>query len=315
LKSQIDNEEVVALITEVKPASGADMNVFKDWLIDAMMKAEAFPGFWSSEIMPPAHPGEEIWTMIQKFKTTDQANAWKQSESLKNLMAQNESPQGSHAVIVREEISKDGASGMVATAIVTQVVPKFLEFFRKWEVKIQKAQAKFPGYLGTYWQPPVVPNSSQFTTLLRFDTPASLELWMRSEERKQLLHEATEYATSMTFKSLTSSFPGWFPANPKTGEQPPNWKTSMLVLAALFPIIMLGIRFVSPLFAAVNSVEFNFISTVCNMVIVTWVCMPILIKLFSWWLFPNPDCKLAVNLTGISILLAVYGVEIWLLWI
>jgi len=315
MTNQIAGGQVVAFITKLKPPPDADMNTFKDWLVEVMMTAGTFPGFWSAEIIVPSMQSvDDIWTVIQKFRSTEQANAWKQSDSLKTLVAYNESPQGAKAAIVRQDISNDGASGMVATAILTHIVPKSEEFFRNWELHIQKAQAKFPGYLGTYWQPAVGGTNSPFTTLLRFDTPASLERWMRSDERKQLLKEATEHVQSTKFSSLTSSFPGWFPADPHTGEQPPNWKTSMLVLAALFPIIMLCIRYVSPLFATVNFVLFNFVSTVCNMIIVTWVCMPILIKMSSWWLFPNPDSKLAVNLGGVLILLAAYGLEIFLLW-
>jgi uncharacterized protein len=315
VKDKIDGEQVVVLITKVKSPPEVDMRDFTDWLIEVLMTGGTFPGFWSAELVPPPQFTDEIWTIIQKFRTVDQANAWKQSETLQKLMAWNVGPEGTKAAIVHQEISTDSAaSGIVATAIVTNIVPKAAEFFRKWELKIQKAQARFPGYRGTYWQPPVLEKSSQYTTLLRFDTPASLEHWMASDERKRLLTEATDYVASTKFSSLTSAFPGWFPANPKTGEQPPNWETSMLVLAALFPIIMLCIRFIGPLFATVNFVLFNFFSTVCNMIIVTWLCMPILIKVFTWWLFPNPDSKMAVNLSGISILLAVYGLEIFLLW-
>jgi antibiotic biosynthesis monooxygenase (ABM) superfamily enzyme len=304
---------VVALITKLKPQPNTDINVFKDWLVELMMASGESPGFWSSEIIPPAHFTEEVWTLIQRFKSVEQANQWKQSESLKRLMTYSNGSEGSKAVIVNEAISAERLTGLVATAIVTNVVPEQNEFFTKWELKIQKAQARFPGYSGTYWRPPVEEDSSEFTTLLSFDSPASLQNWMESDERKQLLTEVTNYVESTKFSSLHSAFPGWFPLDPHTGQQPPNWKTSMLVLAALFPLVIVVVRFVSPMFPGMNFELFNFLSTVCNMVIVTWVCMPVLIKLFSWWLFPDSDRKLTVNLAGVAILLAIYGIELALL--
>jgi len=307
-----ESEEFVALITKLQPQSDADIAIFKDWLIELMMASANFPGFFSSEIVPPGKFSEGIWTLIQKFHTPEAANAWKQSESLKELKAQNEGTDGAKAKVISQELSSDGAAGMVATAIVTDVIPESLDAFKKWELKIQKAQARFPGYLGTYWQPPVLSNSSQFTTLLLFDTPDSLEHWLQSSVRQELLTEATEHIESIKFSSFRSAFPGWFPADPATGKQPPNWKTSMLVLAALFPIIMLCIGFVEPHFESINFTVFNFCSTVVNMILVTWVCMPVLIKTFSWWLFPKPEQSATTNLKGIGILIAVYAVEIGL---
>jgi antibiotic biosynthesis monooxygenase (ABM) superfamily enzyme len=314
MEKPADDAHVVALITKLKVQAGADINAFKDWLIELMMTSGTFSGFWSSEIIPPTHFADEIWTLIQKFRTVEEINAWKQSDALKQLMTVSVGSRGFTAVIIKDEVSTDGASGMVATAIVTHVIPAEVDLFRKWELKIQKAQAKFPGYQGTYWQPPVLEKGTQFTTLLRFDTPGSLQSWMGSDERKHLLAESSKFVASTKFSSLTSSFPGWFPANPQTGEPPPNWKSSMLVLAALYPIIMFCIRFVSPLFASTNFTLFNFLSTVCNMIIVTWVCMPILIKLFSWWLFPDPVVRKQNTVIGIFILLFLYGLEIDMFW-
>jgi antibiotic biosynthesis monooxygenase (ABM) superfamily enzyme len=279
-----------------------------------MMTGGDYPGFWSAELIPPAHDCLQNWTLIQKFKTNDQAIAWQQSDSLKELMARNNSSEGSRAVIVHEEISKDASTGVVATAIVTNVFPQHLDLFKKWEKKIQLAQAKFPGYKGTYWQPPVLENGTQFTTLLRFETPDALEQWMESAERKQLLNDVNKIVASTKFSSLTSSFPGWFPADPETGEQPPNWKTSLLVLAALYPIIMFCIRCVGPFFSSSNFALYNFVSTVINMVLVTWVCLPILIKLFTKWLFPNPESKVITTWIGLIILFAIYAVEIDIFW-
>jgi antibiotic biosynthesis monooxygenase (ABM) superfamily enzyme len=313
VKKQTDETTVVALLTKLKPQPEGDTSAFKEWLVELMMTSTTFPGFWSSEIVPPMNIADDLWTLIQRFNTVEEANAWKHSESLQELMTRNKDSQALKAVVVDDEISTDGTSGMVALAIVTDVIPGEEDFFRQWELKIQKAQAKFPGYQGTYWQAPVA-KSSRFTTLLRFATPASLEHWMVSEERKKLVNEANSLISATKISALKSSFPGWFPADPQTGEQPPNWKSSMLVLAAIYPIIMVGIRFISPAFPTLNAVEFTFISTVCNIIILTWICMPILIKLFAWWLFPSPNSKRTVSWTGSFILLAVYSIEVALLW-
>ena len=62
---------------------------------------------------------------------------------------------------------------------------------------------------------------------------------MNAPERKALLSETREFIESEELMRLATAFPGWVPIDPLTGEGPPNWKTAMLVLLGLFPIVML----------------------------------------------------------------------------
>jgi hypothetical protein len=64
-----------------------------------------------------------------------------------------------------------------------------------------------------------------------------LEAWMNAPERKALLAESKEFIESEELMRLATAFPGWVPLDPMTGEGPPNWKTAMLVLLGLFPIV------------------------------------------------------------------------------
>ena len=72
---------------------------------------------------------------------------------------------------------------------------------------------------------------------------------MNAPERKALLSETREFIESEELMRLATAFPGWVPIDPMTGEGPPNWKTAMLVLLGLFPIVMLEMKFLSPILA------------------------------------------------------------------
>ena len=78
-----------------------------------------------------------------------------------------------------------------------------------------------------------------WTSILRYDSAEHLEAWMNAPERKALLSETREFIESEELMRLATAFPGWVPIDPLTGEGPPNWKTAMLVLLGLFPIVML----------------------------------------------------------------------------
>jgi antibiotic biosynthesis monooxygenase (ABM) superfamily enzyme len=149
---------------------------------------------------------------------------------------------------------------------------------------------------------------------LRFDKPESLQKWFASDERKTLLNEVTGFVKSTRFQQMSNSYPGWFPVDQETGEGPPNWKTAMLVLLGLFPVVMLEIRFLSPLMTSLNPAVASFLNLVLSVILTTWGTMPIFIKMFTWWLFPNKDNRQSVDVQGTLVLILLFAAEIAALW-
>jgi antibiotic biosynthesis monooxygenase (ABM) superfamily enzyme len=277
-----------------------------------MMAGAKFPGFWSGEIIPPdeAHESHD-WKLVQRFSTADQAKAWQQSEPRNKLVTE---LSGSGAIKLSDEIAHfDSTFGNVATAIVTDVKPGMEDEYFAWETKIQTVQAGFPGYRGAYLQPPPPGRTGQWATLLRFDKPETLEKWFASPARKELLAEANDIVLGTKFQSMSNSFPGWFPVDKETGKGPANWKTAMLVLLGLFPVVMLEIRFLTPFEAGWNGSLKSFINLVISVIITTWVTTPIFIKQSMWWLFPSKEDPSA-DLKGTLIMVALFVAEILLMW-
>lgn len=303
---------VAALITKVEPAEDLDKGELTGWLVKLMMLGAKSTGFWSSEIMPP--DGHRLqWYLVQRFRSAIDAQAWRDSEARRRLVDEF-STRTKHSV--SDELSNNGSAevGNVATAVVTEVKPGMSEDYFAWECKIQTAQAKFPGYGGTYLQPPTPSTAGRWTTLLRFQSPEALEKWFTSQQRAELVKEAEKFVVATQFKNVSNSFPGWFPLD-EAGEPPPNWKSAMLVLLGLFPVVMLEIRFLSPLLAGMNSAVANFLSLVISVVLTTWGTMPAFIKAFGWWLFPPKDSPIdSVNMKGTLILAGLFAAEIAALW-
>ena len=70
---------------------------------------------------------------------------------------------------------------------------------------------------------------------------------MAAPERAELLKEAKAFIESEELMRLATSFPGWVPINPVTGKGPPDWKTALLVLLGLYPIVVIELRFLNPI--------------------------------------------------------------------
>jgi antibiotic biosynthesis monooxygenase (ABM) superfamily enzyme len=305
---------VAALITKLKNPSGNDSEAFTAWLVNLMLASSDSVGFWSSEIIPPENADNQVWTLIQRFQNSEQAADWAQSQERRALLIESKSfPNGSE-VVISEEIALAETANGIATAITTQVYPGMEPEFWKWLRKIHAFQAKFPGYAGVYIQPPDPATPGQWTTLLRFNSPQDLENWFASPVRLELLAEAKSMVKSTSFQKLTSSFPGWFPLDQTTGQRPPKWKTAILVLLGLFPIVILLKHFLLPILLSILNPTFaNAINTMGSVSFVTWVSMPILIKSFNWWLMPEENST-ATTIKGCLAAIALFALEIILFW-
>ncbi len=115
---------------------------------------------------------------------------------------------------------------------------------------------------------------------------------------------------------LATAFPGWVPIDPMTGKGPPNWKTAMLVLLGLFPVVMLEMRFLSPILSAlgIHASLATFIGNSISVAVTSFFTMPWCVRWFGWWLFPEKGLEKRLTTNGLAILGLLYAVEIIALW-
>lgn len=107
---------------------------------------------------------------------------------------------------------------------------------------------------------------------------------------------------------------GWFSSVSKGAEAPPDWKQGMIVLLVLFPIVMLEMKFLSPLTVGLNPSLAMFIGNAISVGLVTWPTVPIVINLLRWWLMPDPKRRWKINVLGTLFVMCLYAIEIALFW-
>ena len=182
-----------------------------------------------------------------------------------------------------------------------------------WLHRIQTAQSMFPGYEGTYFQPPTTGTPGEWLTLLRFSTPESFDNWFNSKERSELLSESKKVIESESIQRLTSSFPGWLPSDPDTREEPANYKGAMLVLLGIQPIVLLQIKYLAPHVAFLPPAFATLLLNATGISLITWVCMPVFTKVFYKWLLPKGPGKKKTEALGIVFIFVLYILETLLL--
>ena len=70
--------------------------------------------------------------------------------------------------------------------------------------------------------------------MLRFDSAAHLDAWLKSDARAAMIKESEDLIKGFYAQRVDMAFPGWVPNDPTTGEPPDRWKTAGPILLTLF---------------------------------------------------------------------------------
>lgn len=307
--------DVAVLIATARVRPGQE-EAFGQWQGRHDSVIAKFPGYVSSDMMPGVN-GSNEWTIVLNFQTSEQLDVWQKSPERAALIAESIPliEGGNFGEAAKHDLDGARPGTTVTEVILSKIKPGKEEAYRAWTVKIQAAQARYPGYRGNYLQPPTE-KESHWTTLLRYDTVEHLENWMKAPERTNLLEESKEFIESEELMRLATSFPGWVPINPATGKGPPNWKTALLVLLGLFPVVMLELRFLNPIFASWgwNSSFATFIGNAGSVAATSFITMPLFVTWFGWWLFVKDGDSKYTTLKGCLILAILFALEVAALW-
>lgn len=285
---------------------------FIDWQAKLNAVITAFSGFVSLEILSPSEMTQFNWVIIQRFYNAEDVAVWRKSKERQQLMDKLKDFVAADIQEVKSEAShlKEG----VTEVFVTQVNPHQEQAYRNWIAKIHQAEAKFPGFRGVYVQSPSHAQSQNWITLLQFDSPENLDLWLTSEERQKILEESKPLITSLESHRVISPYTGWFASVAKKGKTAPLWKQTLIILLVLFPIVMLELKFLSPLTASLNISLATFIGNAISVSLISWPMMPIAIWFLGWWLVPDATKRRQATIIGTIIVLVLYLIEIAIFW-
>ena len=276
------------LIATAKIRPGSE-DAFAAWQGRHDAAVAAFPGFNSSDIMPPGEH-DDTWTILLNFDSKEHLSAWQQSTERAAILAELAplTIGGNLGEVMQAESAGAAQPGTTVTQVIfSRIKPGTENSYREWAARMQQAQARYPGYRGMYLQPPA-PGGTHWITMLRFGTTEQLNGWLAAPERAAMLKESRAFIEGEELLRLATSFPGWVRIDPETGKGPPNWKTALLVLLGLYPIVALELLYLNPLLAGLVPALGIFIGNVLSVAATSFLTMPWLVRAFDWWLFAEP---------------------------
>jgi len=304
------------LVATVKIRAGFESQ-FSAWKAHHDQALGKISGFVSGDMVPPTQPGGNEWTILLNFRSRDNLVAWQNSSERADLLAEAGSlfEGGSYREIEKVGVPAEQEQGSVTEVIFSKIAPGREDDYRAWSARMEAEQAKYAGYRGMFLQPPDEVGG-MWTSIIRFDSAAQLEKWMNAPERAAMLKQSKDFIEHEQLTHLATSFPGWVPIDPATGEGPPNWKAALLVLLGLFPIVMLEMKFLGYLLGPLgveNRSLATFIGNFLSVALTSFLTMPLFVRVFGWWLFPKGD-KNAQTIKGVVILCVLFAIEVVALW-
>jgi uncharacterized protein len=290
-------------------------NDYRRWQQRMDQIAGSFAGFEATEVYPPSSGENRVWTVLFRFTTIDQLRTWLNSAERQRLL-----DEGQHLFdrpATQEVLAGEPPKQDVVTAVVSHSVrPGRERDFAHWQDKARRLQEKSPGFMGFELFEPVPGIQDRWVAVFRYDTREHLDEWLASEARAKLLEEGREYFAEYDLRQIGSAFSGWFRFGGAVAGAPSNWKQGLSVLLALYPTVSVLNLTVGHQLQALRMPAFLalFIGNTLSVGILTWVLMPLVNRVFAFWLRPAKARSIGTNVTGAAVIVACYLVFLAIFW-
>ena len=194
-----------------------------------------------------------------------------------------------------EEFTEDrnrtpGEDPPVTAVASRRVKPGREREFEEWVSGILLEARKAPGYLGSEVLRPSDSDDDEYRIVFRFDHASNLHAWENSEERRRWLRKSRPMLHEEENVRVLTGLETWFTLPQKAGEPaPPRYKMAVVTWLAVFPVVMVIFSLFGQWLNLLPTVLRTLLFTLVMVTLMTYVIMPRMSRLFSFWLYPDRD--------------------------
>ncbi len=172
------------------------------------------------------------------------------------------------------------------TVVISQIVKPGREIaYEAWLKEITSVSRTYPGHLGTNVIRPQAGGRPEYVIIFKFDGFENLQAWMTSRDREYWLSQAQNLVESDPHVQQISGLEAWFSLPGRPLKTPPRYKTALLTWAAVYVLINVLNMLITPLLRGLPPLIASLILTIIMVVLLTYVIMPRVSRLFSKWLY------------------------------
>jgi antibiotic biosynthesis monooxygenase (ABM) superfamily enzyme len=164
--------------------------------------------------------------------------------------------------------------------------------FEEWTSGILSAARGFPGYLGSNVVRPNSSEDDEYQIVFKFDHASTLKRWEESEEHRHWLHKSEDLIKEEPDIRILTGLETWFTLPSREGDPPPpRYKMAIVTWLAVFPLATTVFVVLDPLIGGVHAILRTLVFTLIMVSLMTYVVMPRMTRLFSFWLYPKRKSK------------------------
>jgi uncharacterized protein len=177
------------------------------------------------------------------------------------------------------------------TAVASRRVKRGREQeFEEWVSGILSEANKAQGYLGSEVLRPSDSGDDEYRIVFRFDHASNLHAWENSEERRRWLRKSRPLLREEENVRVLTGLETWFTLPAKAGEpSPPRYKMATVTWLAVFPVVTVIFSLFGQWLNMLPTLLRTLVFTVVMVTLMTYVIMPRMTRLFSFWLYPDRD--------------------------
>jgi hypothetical protein len=190
-----------------------------------------------------------------------------------------------------------------STVIVQRFPADRADTFMKWQREVAALAGAFPGYLATEVYPPTG-GGDEWVIIVHFDDEAMLQAWLDAPERAAWLAKLPEEALGFRQHTMPTGFGTWVAGQTADGAPVPHWKSFLLVLVGLYPVVMLLTIVVSPGTMSLGTAFAMLVGNVLSVAVLEWVVMPLLNRVLAPWLAAHGRDGRMVSVVGGALIVA-----------
>ncbi|MBV6754454.1 antibiotic biosynthesis monooxygenase [Pseudomonas chlororaphis] len=163
--------------------------------------------------------------------------------------------------------------------------------YETWLRRIVTMARSYPGHLGVDVVRGHSHGQTLFTSVLRFASTEQLQHWLDSNDRRELVDEAQPMLADGDQTEINADREFWFtPAEVGSPSPVPRWKQACVTFLVILPLSFVVPMLWRPLFTLLpwlgGYVQANVLITLSIVLLVVYVFMPRVTRLFSRWLQP-----------------------------
>jgi uncharacterized protein len=174
------------------------------------------------------------------------------------------------------------------TAVISHYIRPGRELgYEEWLEGISQAASQFEGHNGVTILRPKSNSGSEYVIILRFNNYNNLCQWMRSPERRDWIERAKPLIEKPENVQVLTGLEALVSLPNVASTPPPKYKTAFVTWIGVFICVSTLGHFVAPYLAGLPYLLRQAIITGLVVLLLAYVVMPRLTRLFHKWLHPS----------------------------